>query len=252
MMRWIVGSSLRFRYIVVVAGAALMVFGVRRLRDTPVDVFPEFAQPRVEIQTPSLGLSAAEVEQLVTVPLEQSLQGLPDLETIRSKSVPQLSSIQLLFERGTDLLHARQLVQERVEAVTPTLPTWSSPAVHDPAALVDEPGHEDRAHLGSPVPDRDVDDRLLEDQGPAVAGTRRRERADLGRAPAADAACRSTRGSCERTASRSISVMDSTADALDAGLLQFSDGALIGTGGFVDTPNQRLNIRHVLPIVTPG
>ena len=49
-----------------------------------------------------------------------------------------------------------------------------------------------------------------------------------------------------------ISVMDTTADALDAGLLKFSDGALIGTGGFVDTPNQRLNIRHVLPIATPA
>ena len=85
MMRWIIRSSLRFRYIVVFAGAMLMVFGFGGVRDTPVDVFPEFAQPRVEIQTPSLGLSAAEVEQLVTVPLEQSLQGLPDLETIRSK-----------------------------------------------------------------------------------------------------------------------------------------------------------------------
>ena len=127
MMRWIVGSSLKLRYLVVAAGAAMMVFGVGTLRDTPVDVFPEFAQPKVEIQTPSLGLSAQEVEELVTVPLEQSLQGLPQLETIRSKSVPQLSSIVLLFERGTDLLHARQLVQERVATVTPTLPTWSSP-----------------------------------------------------------------------------------------------------------------------------
>ncbi|HET8873314.1 MAG TPA: efflux RND transporter permease subunit, partial [Gaiellaceae bacterium] len=81
-MRWIVHTSLRFRYLVVALGAALMVFGGGVLRDTPVDVFPEFAQPKVEIQTYSLGLSAEEVESLVTVPLEQSLQGLPQLDTV--------------------------------------------------------------------------------------------------------------------------------------------------------------------------
>src|SRR5262245_9570241 len=129
MMRWIVGSSLKFRYVVVAAGVALMVFGVGSLRKTPVDVFPEFAQPRVEVQTSSLGLSAPEMESFVTVPMEQSLQGMKGLETIRSKSLDQLSSIELLFKRGTNLMHARQLVSERVATVTPTLPTWAAPPV---------------------------------------------------------------------------------------------------------------------------
>ena len=62
MMRWIVGSSLKLRFVVVAGGIALMVFGVGSLRKTPVDVFPEFAQPRVEVQTSSLGLSAPEME----------------------------------------------------------------------------------------------------------------------------------------------------------------------------------------------
>src|SRR5437870_10717704 len=114
MMRWIIGSSLKFRFIVVAAAAALMVFGVAQLRDAPVDVFPEFAPPRVEIQTPCLGLSAEEVESLVSVPLEQALNGVDGLDVMRSKSVPDLSSIELLFKPGTDLLNARQLVQERV------------------------------------------------------------------------------------------------------------------------------------------
>ena len=70
MMRWIVGSSLKFRYLVVAGGIALMVFGLGVLRDTPVDVFPEFAQPKVEIQTMTFGLSAEETEELVTVPME--------------------------------------------------------------------------------------------------------------------------------------------------------------------------------------
>ena len=102
MLRWIVSTSLRFRYIVIARGAAHDVLRRAAARGMPVDVFPEFAPPRVEIQTSALGLSAAEVESLVTVPLEQALNGLPGLDTIRSKSVPQLSSIELFFKQGTD------------------------------------------------------------------------------------------------------------------------------------------------------
>ena len=69
MLRWIVGSSLKFRYLVVALAGAMMFFGVGQLEAMPVDVFPEFAPPRVEIQTSCLGLSAAEVESLVTIPL---------------------------------------------------------------------------------------------------------------------------------------------------------------------------------------
>jgi Cu/Ag efflux pump CusA len=104
-----------------------MFFGAREVQDAPVDVFPEFAPPKVEVQTISLGLSAAEVESLVTIPIEEQLNGANDLKTIRSKSVRDLSQIELIFERGTDLLTARQEVAERLEAVTPTLPTWAAP-----------------------------------------------------------------------------------------------------------------------------
>src|SRR5262249_56340469 len=93
----------------------------------PVDAFPEFAPPRVEVQTLCLGLTATEVESLVSTPLEQSLNGVEGLDVIRSKSVPQLSSIELLFKPGTDLHRPRQLVQERVEAITPSLPTSAPP-----------------------------------------------------------------------------------------------------------------------------
>jgi Cu/Ag efflux pump CusA len=126
-MRWIVAMSLRFRYLVVFAAAALIVFGVGRIRGMPVDVFPEFAPPRVEIQTPSIGLSSAEVEALVTIPLEEALAGTPGVDIMRSKSVEQLSSILLIFEPGTDLMEARQLVQERLSIAAPSLPTWAAP-----------------------------------------------------------------------------------------------------------------------------
>ena len=73
MMRGIVGSSLKFQFLLITIAAALMAFGVTQLRAMPVDVLPEFSPPYVEIQTEALGLSAKEVEQLITVPLEQDL-----------------------------------------------------------------------------------------------------------------------------------------------------------------------------------
>ena len=80
-----------------------MYFGYAQLRAMPVDVLPEFGPPRVEVQTEALGLSAAEVEQLITVPMEQNLlNGVAWLDDIRSESVTGLSSIQLIFEPGTD------------------------------------------------------------------------------------------------------------------------------------------------------
>src|SRR6266545_7600615 len=127
LMRWIIGSSLKFRHLVIAAAIGLMVLGITSLPAMHVDVFPEFAPPRVVIQTACVGLSTSDVEQLVTVPLEAGLNGIQGLDDMRSKSVPQLSSIELLFKPGTDLMRARQLVQERVATVGPTLPTWAAP-----------------------------------------------------------------------------------------------------------------------------
>ena len=107
MIGWIVGSSLRFRGLVVALAAGLLAYGVVQLRDAPVDVLPEFTPPTVEIQTEALGLSASEVEQLITVPIEQDLlAGVAFVDEIRSQSVPGLSSIVAIFEPGTDLLAA--------------------------------------------------------------------------------------------------------------------------------------------------
>src|SRR6478736_6360159 len=129
LMRWIVGSSLRFRYLVVALAAGMIALGITVLPNMHVDVFPEFAPPRVLIQTACVGLSTSDVEQLVTVPIEASLNGIQGLDDLRSKSVPQLSSIEVLFKQGTDMLRDRQLVQERLATVTPTLPTWAAPPV---------------------------------------------------------------------------------------------------------------------------
>ena len=92
-------------------------------------MFPEFAPPLVEIQTEAPGLSTEEVESLVTVPLENALNGTPDLKTIRSKSVLGLSSIVLIFQDGTDLMESRQLVGERLAIEASRLPAVAQPPV---------------------------------------------------------------------------------------------------------------------------
>src|SRR2546422_10554089 len=113
MMRWIVVASLQFRYLVVGVAAALMVFGIIRLRDMPVDVFPEFSPPTAEIQTEAIGLSASEVESLVTLNTEELLAGVPWLKAMRSQSVTGMSSVQPVCEPRTKLVGARESVQER-------------------------------------------------------------------------------------------------------------------------------------------
>ena len=126
-MRWIVGWSLRFRYVVAALAFGLLFVGVQVLGHEKLDVFPEFAPVSVEIQTACLGLSPGDVESLTTVPLEAALQGVPGVGDVQSYSEPQLSAIYLYFRSGTSLLHARQLVQERLQTTAPTLPTWCDP-----------------------------------------------------------------------------------------------------------------------------
>jgi CzcA family heavy metal efflux pump len=251
MIRGIVRTSMRFRFLVLAFAACLMLVGVGQIRKMPLDVFPEFAPPRVEIQTLCAGLGPAEVESLVTVPLEQALSGVAGLDVMRSKSAPQLSSIELVFKPGTDLFTARQLVQEGLATVAPTLPTWAAPPFilqplsatarvmkiglsSDSLSLIDM----------SMISYWTIRARLL--QVPGVANVaiwgERLKMLQVQTDP-------------KRLAANDVSLdqaMEVTADALDAGILRFSSGAVIGTGGFVETGNQRLGIRHKLPISAPA
>jgi len=250
MIRSIVRASLRFRFVVLLLAAALLFFGIRQLPGMAVDVFPEFAPMRAEIQTICLGLSAQEVEALVTVPLEQELNGVQGLELMRSKSVGDLSSIELLFKQGTDILRARQLVQERMSNVMPNLPTWAAPPVLMPPVSVT--GRFMKIGLSSksmPLTDMSmtaywtIRARLLRVPGVANVAIWG-ERIKMPQ----------VRVDPERMQKYGVSldeVMEHTADALDVGILFYSKGALIGTGGFIDTPNQRLGGRIVSPLVTP-
>jgi len=247
MLRWIVGSSLKFKYLVLAVATGMMYFGIVQLRTMPVDVFPEFAPPMVEIQTISLGLSPEEVETLVTVPLEQVLAGVPGMTVMRSKSVPDLSAIKMYFEAGTDLLLARQTVAERMAMVMTTLPTWASP----PVMLPPLSATSRMMKIGISSKKLSLVDlsmttywtirqRLLRVPGVANVAIwgERIEMFQTNVDPALMAQHKVTLNE----------VMEATADALDVGLFQFTAGHHIGSGGWVDTPNQRLQVRHVLPI----
>jgi len=121
------GAVLRFRLLILAIALGVIALGVVQLRQASVDVLPEFTPPYAEIQTEALGLSADEVEQLITVPLEADLlNGVEGVEIIRSESIPGLSSIVLVFAPGSDIYQARQLVQERLTQAH-ALPNVSKP-----------------------------------------------------------------------------------------------------------------------------
>ena len=122
MLRRIVHFSLRFRGVVIVLACAAVAYGLYVAEHTKLDVFPEFAPPQVVIQTEAPGLSPEEVEALVTRPIENSINGTPELVTIRSKSIQGLSAITAVFSDRADIYRVRQMVSERLTQVAGALP----------------------------------------------------------------------------------------------------------------------------------
>jgi Cu/Ag efflux pump CusA len=251
LMRFIVSTSLRFRFLVVAAATAMMVVGILQIQNMRVDVFPEFAPPRVQIQTICQGLSTADVEALVTVPLEQALNGIKGLDVMRSKSVPQLSAIDMIFKQGADELQARQLVQERLSTVVSSLPTWASPPVMlaplSATARVMQIGMSSTEHTQvamSMMAYWTVRSRMLSVPGVANVAIWGEE-----------LQMRTVQVKPEEMQAKKVTlegVMEATSASVDTGLLRFSSGNVIGTGGNVETAGQQINIRHVIPVVTPA
>ena len=249
MIRSIVRSSLNLRFLVVVIAAVLMVFGVAQLRAMPVDVLPEFSPPYVEIQTEALGLSAPEVEQLVTLGLEQDLlNGVPWLDTIYSDSAPGLSTIILVFEPGTDVIRARQMVSERLAQA------FALPHVSKPPNMIQPTSSSSRFMIVglssknlsliqmSVLARWTIVPRLMGVPGVsnvAIWGQRDRQlqvQIDPQRLRANNVSL--------------LQVLETTGNALWVSSLSFVEASTPGTGGFIDTANQRIGIRHILPIVS--
>ncbi|MDB5689505.1 MAG: hypothetical protein JWL91_1381 [Sphingomonas bacterium] len=238
MLAALVRTALTQRVLVLVMAALLIVLGIRASTDVPLDVFPEFAPPIVEIQTEAPGLSTEEVESLITVPIETAVNGVPDLATLRSKSVLGLSSVTILFDRGVDVIRARQLVQERVTQVQARLPAAARPPVMLPP--LSSTSRAMKIGISSNTLDQmqlselvrwSIRPRLMAVPGVAnvaVWGYRDRQLqvlADPDRLRAAGVTLNELR-------------------------LATSDAVLVGGGGFIDTPNQRLAVQQAGSVQT--
>ena len=249
MFRWIIGSSLHGRFLVLGIAAVLAAFGAARLDRMPVDVFPEFTPPVVEVQTEAIGLSAKEVESLISLNLEELLSGVPWLESIRSTSVTGLSSIVMTFKRGTDIVKARQMIQERL-TLAYTLPNVATPPV-----ILQPLSATSRFMMVSLSSERveptelsllarwTVKPKLLGVPGVAnvaIWGQRLRQM--------------QVHIDPERLREARLlqdDVIAAAGDALWVSPLTFLKGSAPGTGGWIDNRNQRLGVHHQMPITTP-
>jgi Cu/Ag efflux pump CusA len=247
MLGHVVSSSLRLRALVIVIAALVVAVGVVSLRKMPVDVYPEILPVTVTVQTEALGLSADEVEQLITVPIEADLlAGTPWVDVMRSESVPGLSSIELQFKEGTDPMHARQVVQERLTQA------HALPNVSKPPQMLQPLSSTNRVMLISLTSPKQsliemsvlarwtIRPRLLGVPGVAnvaVWGLRERQL--------------QVRVDPEKLKDSRVSLLQiikTAGNSLWYSPLTFLEASVAGTGGFIETPNQRIGVRHVLPI----
>ncbi len=251
MVRRIVGSTLRFPLIVAGIVFGLVLLGVPQLSDMAVDELPDYAPVSVEVQTESLGLSAVEVEQLITAPMEQLLlNGVPWLDDISSRSIPGLSSIVMVFEPGTDPLEARQVVQERLSQGRDLPKVAKAPVMLQPVSSA------------SRVMMVRLDSKDLSPIEQSVLARWTVKPALMGVPGVANVAIWGEREQQmqvqvdpQRLADRGVAlnqVVRTSANALWVSPLSFVRASTPGTGGFIDTPNQRLGVHHVLPINKPS
>ena len=249
MMRWIIGSSLKLRVVVATLAVLLMVFGFTQLRTMPVDVLPEFSRPHVEIQVEILGLSAQEVEALITTPMEADLlNGTPWVKELRSVSIPGLASISLIFEKGTDLMRARQVAQERLNEV------FALPRVAKHFTMINPVSSAGRVMAIGVTSNKlslidltvlahwTIQPRLLGVPGVANVSIWGRRERQL-----------QVQVDPDKLRDENVTLMQiikTAGNALWSSPLSFLEASTPGTGGWVETPNQRLGVRHVLPITT--
>ncbi len=122
MLNRIVSFSLRHRGIVIALACVVLFYGLYVANHAKLDVFPDFVQPQVAIQTEAPGLSPEQVEELVTRPIETTVNGLGNMESLRSESIQGLSIITVVFKEGTEIFRARQMLGEQLAETAGGLP----------------------------------------------------------------------------------------------------------------------------------
>jgi len=233
--------------VVVAVAAVLVAAGIWQMRQMPLDVVPEFSPLTLQVRTEALGLSAAEVESLITVPLEADLLiGVPWLKSIESESITGVSSIDMLFEPGTDLIRARQMINERMTQAR-ALPNVSTPpTLLQPVATANRIMNIGLSSKSVSLIDMSTQaqwtivPRLTGIPGVAnvsIWGQRNRQvQVQVDPAKLHDKGVTLDQ------------VVKTAGEAVWSSPLTYLNSSTPGAGGFIDTPNQRLNVRHVFPI----
>jgi Cu/Ag efflux pump CusA len=251
LFRSIIDISLRFRLLVIAIAAGIMVIGAALLPGMHTDVLPETSPVIVDVQTEALGLSGPEVESLVTVPLEKNLlEGVMGVTDVTSDSIPGLSAIELHFAPGTGLYQARQLVQERLTQAF-VLPNVSKPPVMlQPVSstsnvmIIGLTSNRLSAIDLSVLARWTIVPRLLGLAG--VANVSTFGQADRQLQVLVDPA---------QLAAQHVTlaqIIDTAGNAQLVSPLSYLEASTPGTGGFLEGPNQRITIQHVLPFATPA
>jgi heavy metal efflux system protein len=129
MLEKIITFSIRQRFFVIVAALVLVALGAYNFKILPIDAVPDVTNIQVQINTEAPGLTPLEVEQRITFPIESTIAGLPKLKHTRSLSRYGLSQVTVIFEDGTDIYFARQLINSKLQEVKGHLPENMEPAM---------------------------------------------------------------------------------------------------------------------------